>query len=174
MDDDDFFGAEGEEWKPFHRLQRQLAKKARELLHLIMSLEASFEIGEKERTHPVHLMMENISVTSAKLSGAKVLYDVYHALMENAVLVKVNMTELKVQLFAAGEFYKGDKEYLDIIKEEVESFRLLFIQWIKTFDKSKDYPDDWHLFNDPADFPPDDEDGDFDPRDFLPGADGGD
>lgn len=174
MNDDAPFGAEGEEWKPFHRLQRQLAKKARELLHLIMSLEASFEIGENERAHPVHLMMENISVASVKLSGAKVLDDVYHALMENAVLVKVNMKELKVQLFAARELYRGDKEYLDVIKEEVEAFRLLFIQWVATFDKTKDYPDDWHLFNNPDDFPPDDEEEDFDPRDLLPGADGDD
>ncbi|WP_300596208.1 hypothetical protein [Niabella sp.] len=171
MNDDDFFEEASEARKPFYRLQQQLAKKARELLNLVMSLEASFEIEEPERHHPVYRMMEHISVASAKLGGAKVLYDVYHALMENAVLVKVNMTELKAQLFAAREFYKGDKEYLDVIKDEVEAFRLLFIQWVKTFDKHSDYPDDWHLFNNPEDFPPDDTETDFDPRDFLPGPD---
>ncbi|SDC48634.1 hypothetical protein [Niabella drilacis] len=168
--EDDLF-EEGEQWKPFFRLQKQLSAKARKLLQLVLSLEASFEIDEQEQTHPVHLMMQHISVASAKLSGAKMLYDVYHALMENAVLVKVNLTELKVQLFAAKEFYKGNREYLEVIKEEVEAFRLLFIQWVKTFDKTKDYPDEWHLFNDPADFPPDDSEEDFDPRDFLPGPD---
>lgn len=146
-------------------------KKARELLELVISLEVGFDIGGQERTHPVHLMMQHISVVNAKLSGVKMLYDIYHALMENAVLVKVNMTDLRAQLFAAREFYQGNGEYLDVINSEVEGFRLLFIQWVKTFDKTKDDPDEWHLFNDPADFPPGDPDEDFDPHDFLPDPD---
>lgn len=67
-------------------------------------------------------MLENITSVMAKLRGARVMDNMYHGIMENAVLVKVNMTELEVQLFAAREFYAGDKNYLQVIKDEIDDF----------------------------------------------------
>lgn len=150
-DDDD-----GENWKPFFVQQQKLAQKAREIFILLNALEESFPKNEREdHSHPIYLMQENIMKASAKLAGAKALRKIYHQLMVNAVLVKVNMTELKTQLFAAEEFYTSHRDYLDIIKREIDDFRLLFIEWVKTFDPSEDMPDEWHLFNDPTSFPDD-------------------
>lgn len=159
LNDEDYSDdADTEKWKPFFQQHKKLTLKAREIFTLLRALEESFPKDELEdRYHPVYLMQENIMKAQAKLAGAESLNNLYRALMENAVLVKVNMSELKVQLFSASEFYTSDKDYLSVIKKEVEEFRLLFVEWIKTFDSSVDLPDEWHLFNDPDSFP-DDED----------------
>lgn len=170
-DDDDYMDDEmqSDQWKPFYQAHKKLSEKAREMFHLILALKESFSDKELEEDHhhPYHLMMENITMAMAKLAGAKVMEDLYHGLMENAVLIKVNMTELNVQVFAAREFYNGDPTYLQVIKDELEEFRKLFIEWRNTFDSAKDQPDEWHLFNDPGSFPKDDEP--FDPNEFLGG-----
>jgi len=57
-----------------------------------------------------------------------------------------------------------ETKYTEVLKKEIETFKALFIQWIRSFDKSNDLPDDWHLFNDPSTFPEDDEP--FDPDNF--------
>lgn len=155
MFDDDSLD-DGESWQPFFIQHKQLSQKAKEIFMLLNVLEESFPKNELEdRLHPVYLMQENIVKARAKLAGAKALREIYHALMENAVLVKVNMTELKTQLFAAEEFYTSHKDYLDIIRKELDDFRLLFVEWVKTFDPGQDMPDEWHLFNDPDSFPDD-------------------
>lgn len=168
---DDFFDEvnEGEEWKPFFTTHKKLQKKAKEIFHLLLALKESFseEELEKDSPHAYHLMMENITKVMAKLAGAQAVHDMYHALMENAVLVKVNMRELQVQLFSAKEFYNGDATYLQVIRDETEIFKELFIEWRKTFDPSQDLPDDWHLFNDPDSFPKEDGDKDFNADNFF-------
>jgi hypothetical protein len=40
-----------------------------------------------------------------------------------------------------------EPRYMELLKAEIEEFRLLFIDWMETFDKSKDVPDNWGLFN---------------------------
>jgi len=156
MNKDDFFN-EGESWKPFHQCHRRLVSKAKEINDLICRLGDSFPDIKEDGFHPVTLMQDNMIMIQAKLAGAQVLHNIYHKLMENAVLIRVNMEEIKVQLFAAIHMHDGDENYVQVVKDEITAFRLLFIAWVQTFDRSKDFPDEWHLFNDPDSFPKDDE-----------------
>ena len=50
-----------------------------------------------------------------------------------------------------------EKNYVALLKDEIEIFKQIFIQWVTSFNKEKDLPDDWHLFNDPGSFPAADE-----------------
>ena len=63
-----------------------------------------------------------------------------------------------------------DKEYITLLRNEIEEFRLLFIEWVAGFDKSNYIIDRWGLFNPPGvtayDKDPDD-DIPFDAKDFF-------
>ena len=39
----------------------------------------------------------------------------------------------------------GFKEtrYLKVLRDAIEEFRILFIEWVNGFDKSNDIPDEW-------------------------------
>ena len=43
-----------------------------------------------------------------------------------------------------------DVEYLDLLRREVEEFRVLFAEWVKTFDCWNYIIDRWGLFNPPG------------------------
>jgi hypothetical protein len=36
-----------------------------------------------------------------------------------------------------------DLEYVKLIRNEIDAFRLLFIEWVKNFDTSNYYWDEW-------------------------------
>ena len=78
---------------------------------------------------------------------------------------KVNAVELRTALWSCSTMHDIEQKYVDVIRDEIENFRKIFINWIGVFDKTNDLPDEWHLFNDPASFPEDDEP--FDPNDFF-------
>ena len=54
-------------------------------------------------------------------------------------------------------------EYLDLLRNEVEEFRVLFAEWVKTFDQWNYIIDRWGLFN-----PPGINYDDYDPDDDIP------
>jgi hypothetical protein len=45
-------------------------------------------------------------------------------------------------------FDDDDFDYLDLLRNEIEEFRLIFIDWVQSFDKTNDIPDNWGLFYD--------------------------
>ena len=39
----------------------------------------------------------------------------------------------------------NEEDYVDLMREKVEEFRLVFVDWIRGFDKSYDIPDNWAI-----------------------------
>ena len=114
-------------------------------------------------------MLEDASMLTAKVAGAEG-GDLYDIRMENATIIRKAARDLTTAcsgLEAAG--FK-ETEYLNLIRESVEEYRLLFVEWIKGFDPWNYIIDRWGLFNPPGvnfdDHDPDD-DIPFDPNDFL-------
>jgi hypothetical protein len=62
-----------------------------------------------------------------------------------------------------------EAKYLDVLRNEIDAFREIFVKWVTSFDKNNDLPDEWHLFNDPSSFPEDDEP--FDAKSFFEDSD---
>jgi hypothetical protein len=66
----------------------------------------------------------------------------------------------------------NDKEYIEFFRNEIEEFRLLFIDWVASFDQWIYIIDRWGLFNPPGvsahDKDPDD-DIPFNPKEFFDG-----
>lgn len=161
---DDNEDKNSENWKPVKKLGNELFKKAIDILNLtrtICDLLPEDDQGEVTR----HLMLENAMIVPSKIKGALAVDEVYSIVMESAVIIKINICQLKEQLWACSAIHDVEDKYLDVLKNEIEEFKKIFIWWVSSFDKENDLPDEWHLFNDPASFPDDDEP--FDAKGFM-------
>ncbi|MEO6347266.1 MAG: hypothetical protein ABIO60_05075 [Aquaticitalea sp.] len=118
----------------------------------------------------IRYMRENSMIIPAKIAGASDEDQIYDLRMENAAIIRKAARELITD--ARGIQINGykDTEYLDLLRAEVEEFRILFAVWVKTFDCWNYIIDRWGLFNPPGvnydDVDPDD-DIPFDPNDFF-------
>lgn len=160
-------------------------KKAEEILILVSSLlkgsEAEdLEVDDDEEQDTQQFlermyesnkeyMMQNALLIPAKIAGAEGA-DIYDLRMENAALIRKAARELITD--ARGLQMSGfkDIEYLDLLRREIEEFRILFAEWVATFDSENYIIDRWGLFN-PQGVNYDDHDPDddipFNPDDFL-------
>lgn len=85
----------------------------------------------------------------AKIAGAfgDTIYDLK---MENATIIRKNAMQIYVQCngFLMEDF--KELEYLQLLRKEIEEFRILFAEWVKTFDPWNYIIDRWGLFNPPG------------------------
>jgi hypothetical protein len=70
--------------------------------------------------------------------------------MENATLIRKGARELITDARILQEFGFRDIDYLDVLRTEIEAFRILFAEWVKTFDPWDYMKDSWGLFNPPG------------------------
>ncbi len=94
-------------------------------------------------------IIENAYIIPAKIAGAEG-GDLYDLRMENAALIRKAARELETSCGAVRMFKIGGEEYLDAIREEVDAFRIEFVNWVKSFDTSNYIFDRWCLFNPPG------------------------
>ena len=93
-------------------------------------------------------MMEDVMIINAKLRGAEG-GDLYSIRMENAVIIKVHAMSLLTATSGLKMMGLSNNKYLQLLRDEIEEFRKLFVEWVNTFDKTNDIPDGWGLFFDP-------------------------
>ena len=160
-EDDD---GKSESWKPIAKYGKELYRKSIDILNLAQTMCDMLPEDDDHADSTKHLIMQNAYLIPAKIKGA-VAMEYYSLMIENAVIVKVNAVELKTALWACNTLHGIEQKYVDVIRNEIEAFQKIFINWISSFDKANDLPDEWHLFNDPSTFPDDDEP--FDAKDFF-------
>lgn len=78
--------------------------------------------------------------------GAK-LYDLK---MENATIIRKAARDLTVAYHSLEMFGFKDTEYYLIVRNLIEEFRLLFIEWVADFNPKHYIVDKWGLFNPPG------------------------
>ena len=141
-----------------------LYEKAMEILKIVERLtnlipeenKVLFEVSRNMYTDALQL--------APKIAGAEGVY-LYDIKMENAAVIRKCAREIYVQcnsFLIFGDDFK-EAEYLDILRAEIEEFRVLFAEWVKTFDQWDYIIDRWGLFN-----PPGVNYDDPDPDDDLP------
>ena len=117
----------------------------------------------------VRFMMEDAMIIPAKIVGAEAA-DLYDLRMENAAIIRKAARDLYVNAGSLQHHGVEDVEYIDLLRKEIDEFRLLFIDWVASFDVWNYIKDDWGLFNPPGvnahDKDPD-ADIPFDPDDFF-------
>ena len=90
--------------------------------------------------------------------------------MECAAIIRKAAHDLKISNHSLKRFGFEEVEYFDIVRDLIEEYRLLFIDWVAGFDKWNYTTDRWGLFNPPGVGPFDkdpDEDIPFNPDDFF-------
>ena len=107
-------------------------------------------------------MLSDASMLFVKVAGAEAagLYDLK---MENAAIIRKAARDLMVQQHSLEAFGFKYPEYYKIVRELLEEYRLLFIDWVAGFDKWNYVIDRWGLFNPPGVGP-----FDKDPDDDIP------
>lgn len=138
-----------------------LFKKAEEIRELAMAIvesapdakedvedrfEASMLEGSKDD------IMANAYLIGAKIAGAYAM-DLYDLQMENACLIRRACREMVVALRGLEIAGHSEQAHFDLLREAVDEFRPLFVEWVESFKGSDRMWDEWGLFNLPGDVP---------------------
>jgi len=108
-------------------------------------------------------MLGNAYILPVKISGAHGV-DLYDLKMENAALIRKAARELSTNCIGLEIFgVKKSLAYLQILRDEIDLFRVEFAEWVNTFNAWDYIIDRWGLFN-----PPGVNYDDHDPDDGIP------
>jgi hypothetical protein len=143
-DDDDGGGFDsGEEGKNIEALP--IYKKALEILDLTEQIVDTFGDESLAKMHR-ESMLEDAMILPAKIAGAEAM-DYYVHKMENATVVKIHARSLLTQTASIKYLGLVNEQYVQLLRDEIEVFRLLFKEWVKTFDiNTTKEGDGWGLF----------------------------
>ena len=89
-------------------------------------------------------MISNSYLIQVKIAGASG-GTLYSQKMQNAVLIKLAVQDMFTAVSAAAMLDINEEDYVDLMREKIEEFRLLFVDWIRSFDKTYDIPDNWAI-----------------------------
>ncbi|MDD3722981.1 MAG: hypothetical protein PHW92_10960 [Lutibacter sp.] len=148
-----------EEENSYNRLEKMpIFKKAQEIMEISLKISESVskhdieDLSEAEGEmleNYAQYIRENATIIPAKISGAEAV-EIYDLKMENATIIRKAAREIST--FCTGLNMCGYKntDYLQLLRNEIEEFRILFAEWVKTFDQWNYEIDRWGLFNPPG------------------------
>lgn len=136
---------------PIYKKAKEISELVRQLVKSVEKTDIDFEheIEAKMLQNYLQYMMENAMIISVKISGAEAI-DIYDLKMENAAIIRKAAHELLTDARGIQMHGYKDIEYLDLLRTEIEEFRILFAEWVKTFDCWNYIIDRWGLFNPPG------------------------
>ena len=120
-----------------------LMKKAQEIVFLTHALVGSLDEARKELYGG--MMMEDATLIGAKFSSAEGVSD-YLLKMENATIMKVHARHLYSITFQLAMQETHAEEHLQLLRAAIDEFRILFVDWVKSFNSADRYDDGWGLF----------------------------
>jgi len=118
-------------------------KKAEEILELAEVIAETLKDDDKAE-HFASEIVSNALIIQVKIAGAEGV-GVYSLQMENAVLIKFAVRHMLNAVICTSMFDMNEEDYAELMREKVEEFRLLFVEWIRGFDKTRDIPDNWAI-----------------------------
>lgn len=161
--------------------QMPLYKKAMEIRQLVDSIieityEAEMDIESEAESqiidNCINFMTENSLIIPAKIAGAYSENTPYDRKMENATIIRKAATEVLTDAGMLVLYGFKEAEYLELLQKEIDEFRILFAEWVQTFDIWNYHIDRWGLFNPPGiNYDDHDPDDDFDMNEDVDGED---
>lgn len=126
-----------------------LYQKAEEILQMVHRIVDLIPEDDEMLKSTGGFMMDDALRLPAKIAGAMGA-DLYDLQMENAAIIRKSARDIYVSCnhFFAANF--KETEYLDLLRETIEEFRILFAEWVKTFNPWNYIIDRWGLFNPPG------------------------
>lgn len=131
--------------------------KGEEIFHLISCIGELVPEDNAMLQHIRVFMLEDAAILTVKVSGAAGA-DLYDIQMENAVLIRKAARDLLINCTALEMYGFQDTICLPLLRQSIEEYRLLFLEWIAGFDPWNYLWDDWGLFNPPGTSRQEDED----------------
>jgi hypothetical protein len=137
-------------------------RKGKEILDVVFKITALIPDNDEYLNEIKGYMINDAALLTVKVAGAEAtgLYDLK---MENAAIIRKAARDLIVQQHSLDMFGFEYVEYYQIVRDLIEEYRLLFIDWVAGFDKWDYIIDRWGLFNPPGVGP-----FDKDPDDDIP------
>ena len=141
-----------------HLKRMPLFRKAQEIMKISLKISESVskhdvdnlseEEGDMLEDYAQYIS-ENATIIPAKISGAEAV-EIYDLKMENATIIRKAARELTTYCTGLEMCGYKNTDYLQLLRDEIEEFRVLFAEWVKTFDQWDYLIDRWGLFNPPG------------------------
>lgn len=126
-----------------------LFKKGEEIRDVVYLLTGLFPEDDERLQSLKNEMIHDAALLTVKIAGAEVV-NLYDLKMEAATFIRKAANDLKVMNHSLEMFGFKDVKYFQIIRDLIEEYRLLFIDWVSGFDKCIFVIDQWGLFNPPG------------------------
>ncbi|GGG56884.1 hypothetical protein [Bizionia arctica] len=143
-----------EEWKklPVFKKATEIQELVQHIVKVVESSNTEFEDKIEKDIIKSHLfyLLRNSLIIPAKIAGVSNSDMPYDIKMENATLIRKAAKEFIMDARGLQIHGCNDIEYLNLIRNEVDEFRVLFAEWVKTFDCWNYTIDRWGLFNPPG------------------------
>ena len=149
--------------------QHPLYLKARSIYDLIEQIisnaqELNLNLVETQLTEEYIAFLKESTLLMLMKVRSSVDEDIpYDLKMESATLIRKAAREILTNISGLDLMNFREVDYLNLVRDEIEEFRVLFAEWVKTFDPWNYYIDRWGLFN-----PPGVNYDDHDPDDDIP------
>jgi len=142
-----------------------LYKKGKEIFEVVDGICQLIPDDNEQLQHVKSIILEDAMMLTVKVAGATAgqLYDIK---MEAATIIRKAARNLMIQNHTLEMFGFEHVEYFQIVRNLLDEYRLLFIDWVSKFDQWNYIIDRWGLFNPPGVGP-----FDHDPDDDLPPGD---
>lgn len=124
---------------PIYKKSLVIRKLTRAVVNLIDEDEDEMNLKQ--------LMLENSYMISSKIAGAEA-GELYSYRLENAFSIKRYANELLAEATLCETKQIGNLKYIQPLKDKIEELRILFIEWVDSFDKERDVEDPWSLWRD--------------------------
>ncbi len=137
-------------------------KKGKEIFDVVHQIAELIPDDNEQLLEIKGWMMVDAMQLTVKIAGAEggSLYDIK---MEAAAIIRKSARDLILHQHSLKMFGFKNSDYFLIIRELVEEYRLLFIDWVANFNQWDYIIDRWGLFNPPGVGP-----FDHDPDDDIP------
>jgi hypothetical protein len=143
-------------------------KKGEEIFDVVSKICDLIPEDNNRLQHIKGQMLSDAMQLTIKVAGAEG-GDLYDLRMEAAAIIRKAARDLMVSNHSLEMFGFKEVEYFNIVRDLIEEYRLLFIDWVSEFDQWNYIIDRWGLFNPPGVGPFDkNADGDisFNSKDF--------
>ena len=118
-------------------------QKAQELFDLAKIIADDLKEDEMKK-HLAAQMFCNAALIQAKIAAA-FGGGLYTLRMQNAVLIKLATQDMFNAISFASMVEINEEDYVDLMRDKIDEFRLVFNDWVRGFDKTYDIPDNWAI-----------------------------
>ena len=124
-------------------------RKGKEIFDMVSKITALIPENDEYLMDIKACMLCDAAQLTVKVVGGEAA-ELYDLKMENAAIIRKAARDLMVQQHSLDMFGFEYVEYYQIVRDLIEEYRLLFIDWVAGFDKWDYIIDRWGLFIPPG------------------------